>query len=77
MALTADERYWALGEISRIMEEECEACVDNERVADPNDSAEMREFDEQSFHGCCGTMEKEVVHPQTGKRILIGCNYGH
>jgi len=75
MALTADERKWSLGMIEEFAEGE--ECVDNFRMADKNDAKEMELFEEQSFNGCCGTMEKEVKHPETGKAILIGCNFGH
>lgn len=77
MALTTTERDWANSEIERIMNEEGEDCVDNYRAADLDDDAEMAEYEEAERHGCCGFFSREVVHPETGKRILIGCNYGH
>ena len=76
MALTNEEREWALDEIRAEMENQHEYCVDNHRMADADDSAEIQAFEQASFWGCCGSFEREVVHPN-GKKILIGCNYGH
>jgi hypothetical protein len=57
--------------------EECDLrCVDNYRFSPMDDPEGLQEFEEISKRGCCGSYEREVSD-STGRKWLIGCNYGH
>jgi hypothetical protein len=75
MALTEDEKSWAWEQMATELGDE--PCVDNERIADADDSEEVAAYEEAERHGCCGSMNLTLTHPTTGKTILVGCNYGH
>lgn len=50
-------------------------CIDNSRFAFTDDDNEMRIYQEQVDHGCCGFYENTVI--VDGRWARIGCNYGH
>ena len=76
MALTTEEFEWALCELEKFILKYDLECVDNFRFADAADAEEVNRFEEASRMGCCGSYDGEEIHPN-GKKILIGCNYGH
>ena len=67
-------------EIREALEERIEKCrlehADNYRFSPMDDSEGLEEFEEIKEHGCCGSYEREV-EDHTGRKWLIGCNYGH
>jgi hypothetical protein len=71
---------------------ELDPCVDNYRVAEISDSAQLQAYVHKQSRGCCGqhdsialigesyeyTTDKPSVVKGTYYRLcLIGCNYGH
>lgn len=75
MALSQIEIDWAFEVLTH--EVENEDCVDNHRIADASDPEEVAAYEAIRDGGCCGSFDTQIVHPKTGKTILIGCNYGH
>lgn len=75
--LNEQEQAWAEEQVVNTMAEGDEPNWDNLRIADMDDELEMALFQDAEYNGCCGSYNEEVVHPTTGKRIMIGCNYGH
>jgi hypothetical protein len=73
MALTKEEIDWALDQIELYVDD---PCIDNYRFAELGDEAEEETYEGAKSVGCCGSFDMEVTHPN-GKRMLIGCNYGH
>lgn len=73
MALTNQERDWALCEIE-YMKDRFDF-MDNYRVAEVGDDQEEGEFGQLAYSGCCGSYEDVVEY--NGKKIRIGFNYGH
>lgn len=74
MALSQEERNWAAAELYGYMQDE--DCVNNERFADSNDAEEIASYNKARW-GCCRTFDTVEYHPMTGKKILIGCDYGN
>lgn len=57
--------------------EECRLeCADNYRFSPMDDPEGLNEFEIIKERGCCGSYEREV-EDKTGRKWLIGCNYGH
>jgi len=75
MALSQIEIDWAFSVLRSDMEEEL--CVDNMRIASADDPVEVLAYEAIRDDGCCGAYDRRLVHPETGKTILVGCNYGH
>lgn len=75
MTLSQMEIDWAFSVLRSDMEEE--SCVDNMRIASADDPVEVLAYEAIRDDGCCGTYDRRLVHPETGKVILVGCNYGH
>lgn len=49
--------------------------ADNLRIARANNAEEVREYERDKRHGCCGYYDKIIEHPDG--YIMIGFNYGH
>lgn len=75
MSLSQAEIDWAFSILKTDMEDEL--CVDNIRIADLDDPVEVSAYETIRDDGCCGSYDRRLVHPETGKAILVGCNYGH
>jgi hypothetical protein len=54
-----------------------DGCIDNTRFAETTNEEEMRNYNEQQKEGCCGFFDKEVTHKKTGRKFMIGFNFGH
>jgi hypothetical protein len=52
-------------------------CVDNVRIAELTSQSELEEYEYQKSKGCCGAIDTEVQHRESGRRFLLGFNYGH
>lgn len=52
-----------------------DGCIDNDRFYFYGDKLAEAYFEECAEHGCCGSMEKDVII--AGRAARIGCNYGH
>jgi predicted aldo/keto reductase-like oxidoreductase len=67
-------------EIRQALEERIEQCgldyTDNYRFSPMDDPEGLDEFEAIKESGCCGSYEREV-EDSTGRKWLIGCNYGH
>jgi len=50
--------------------------ADTYRFSPLDDPQGMEEFEFISNHGCCGSFEHEV-DDSTGRKWMVGCNYGH
>jgi hypothetical protein len=50
-------------------------CIDNQRVALVNDPIAMDKYEYKAEHGCCGSVDYEVII--NNELYIIGCNYGH
>lgn len=66
-------------EVRKALEERIEACCleypTNYRFSPMDDLEGLKEFEEIERYGCCGSYEREVAD-NTGRKWLIGCNYG-
>lgn len=49
--------------------------ADNHRFAYTDDDIAMEQYEQQQFHGCCGSFDSIIE--VDGRRAYIGCNYGH
>lgn len=76
MALTDEERAWALDELQRYIDDQDLDYADNIRVAERGTDEEYN-YDDVKNGGCCGSFDTELFYRPTAKWILIGCNYGH
>lgn len=68
---------WLRCEMARAEHESAHNCIDNTRWAEMRISSQMRRYRRQQENGCCGRHDEVVTHPATGRRFLIGFNYGH
>jgi hypothetical protein len=50
---------------------------DNFRWAESTNRAQMRRYHRWQALGCCGSYDDEIVDRDTGRRFMIGFNYGH
>ncbi len=51
--------------------------VDNIRICKLKDKEDVKKYEEQRSHGCCGFEDKEVFCWLDASWYRIGCNYGH
>ena len=77
MALSKEEKEFALNELDSYIEENKLDYADNYRFADLMDEKENQEYETKQKRGYCGQFDWEVHFKPTNKRIRIGCNYGH
>jgi len=85
--ISLQERYgkkegaFLTARIAKLHRQNTDPCKDNERIAVESDIAEMRRYEEQRGHGCCGFSDNkfEFVEYDTGKKKVFwyGFNYGH
>lgn len=54
-------------------------CVDNYRIADISDPAQLQAYVHKQSRGCCGQHDTVAMVKLDGyhRMCLIGCNYGH
>jgi hypothetical protein len=76
MALSTEELTWAWNKLEECIFQNDLDCSDNIRIADVDDTEEMKQYEQIAEKGCCGSFEEVIIHPN-GKKIMIGCNYGH
>lgn len=77
MKLTQNEMNWASKQARKLLKRWKELNTDNWRIANADVPEEVAAYEDLRSHGCCGSMNLDLVHPTTGRRILVGCNYGH
>jgi hypothetical protein len=70
--------YDSIGDAFIAMEE-LDPCVDNHRIAEISDSAQLQAYVRQQSKGCCGQFDGVAMVKINGypRMCLIGCNYGH
>jgi hypothetical protein len=51
--------------------------IDNFRIAELTSQDELKEYYAAQENGCCGSVDIERQHPESGRRFLIGFNHGH
>jgi hypothetical protein len=68
---------WLATEMSEMMNECGDVCVDNFRIAEVGNREEEEKYNKAYAKGCCGEIDKEVVHQPTTRIFKIGLNYGH
>ena len=66
---------WLCEAFSSLEDEVDNECCDSHRCYELTDAAGADEFDEA--RSCCGSLERELVHGPTGRRFMVGINYGH
>ena len=62
--------------LDEIIEDEGLECADRFRFTPMDDDEGMHQFEFVKDGGCCGSFER-IVEDATGRKWLIGCNYGH
>lgn len=68
---------WLQSQLDDMVREVDDPAVDNLRWAEKSVSRQRRAYYRAKASGCCGSEDREVTHPETGRVFLIGCNYGH
>lgn len=69
-SFTNTDEAWAW-----MQDEVDDPCKDNYRMAHEDDAIQMAEYQAAIEDGCCGSFDALVEID--GKRVWIGCNYGH
>lgn len=54
-----------------------DACVDNFRACEIGDPIGEDEYEKKLEQGCCGYLDVERTHEQSGRKFRFGLNYGH
>lgn len=75
MALTEEEDDWAFQQLE--VEVRGQHITENYRSADPTDDNDMAFYKAAEDRGSGPSVGLELVHPVTGRTILVGCNYGN
>jgi len=52
-------------------------CIDNYRVAEIGNILEEEEYKNLQKNGCCGFSDTLITHYASGRKFMLGFNYGH
>lgn len=74
-----DDFVWLCNQLGKARQSVKDNCIDNYRLchASWRTGDPTAEYAHTRSQGCCGSFDKRVNNPRTGRTFWIGFNYGH